>query len=91
MPVGLRESPLRNLRCSAAVFSHLLLLLCTDSPVTTLIARLMDDAIDALLAAADPLADAPMQQDLPQAALAAHSGWCDYGDDVQLSPSSNQR
>ena len=51
----------------------------------------MDDAIDALLAAADPLADAPMQQDLPQAALAAHSGWCDYGDDVQLSPSSNQR
>ena len=49
----------------------------------------MDDAIDALLAVAAPAADAPRLVDLPQAALAAHSGWCDYGDVVQLYPSSN--
>ena len=34
----------------------------------------MNDAIDALLAAADPAADAPMLADLPQAELDAHSG-----------------
>jgi len=71
---GLREFDCRNLRCAADAFSAVLLLLYTDSPVTTLIACLMDDAIDALLAAADPPADEPMLVDLPQATLPAHSG-----------------
>ena len=51
----------------------------------------MDDAIDALLAVADPAADAPMQQDLPQAAAPVPAGEGDYGDDVQLCSSCNPR
>ena len=49
----------------------------------------MNDAIDALLAAAAPAADAPMLADLPQAAPTAHSGEADYGDVLQLSPICN--
>ena len=49
----------------------------------------MNDAIDALLAVADPAADAPMLADLPQAALAAHSGPSDYRDDVIVCQSLN--
>ena len=71
---GLREFDFRNLRCAADAISVDLLLLCTDSLATTLIVSLMNDAIDALLAAADPAADAPMLADLPEAELAAHSG-----------------
>jgi len=49
----------------------------------------MNDAIDALLAAAAPAADSPMLTDLPQAAPTAHVGEASYADDVQLCSSCN--